>query len=176
MQLNPDDPMTDGLRDQINALRSGNRGSILEAIREIRADSNVSILPEIFDLMLDQEDEEIIRAASSLLNDLNIQDAVPVICDAIANPEYGPISTLLVAACWQNGLSYVNHADTFVQVAIEGSFEAAIEAFTVLEQAVGGLGQEDRARLSAKISRGLGVCDEQKIILLRELIRMMDTY
>ena len=176
MQLNPAGPMNNVLRNQIRALRSGNRRSILEAIREIRRESNVSILPELFGLLLDQEDEEIIRAASSLLNDLKIQDAVPVICEAISNPEYGPISTLLVSACWQNGLSYAKYADTFVKVAIEGSYEAAIEAFSVLEETVGALEQQDRDRLSAEVSRGLQSSDEQKSILLRELIRMMQTY
>ena len=55
----------------------------------------------------------IIEAGSSLLRDLKTEDAIPVLVDAIENPEYQPITTLLVAACWQNGLAYGKYAETF---------------------------------------------------------------
>jgi hypothetical protein len=166
----------DRLRGQVQALRSGNRITILGALREIRAKSNVTILPELFDLLLDQEDEEIIFSISSLLNDLKVQEAAPLLAEAIENPVYQPIATILVAACWQNGLSYEKHIDTFTRVAIEGEFATALEAFTVLEEAAGKLEQGDRKRLSDMIRHGLPGADEQKQLLLRELIRVIETY
>jgi hypothetical protein len=174
--VDPDNSKKERLKRQIQALRSGNRITILDAMREIRTESSISILPELFDLLLDQEDEEIIREISSLLNDLKTKEAAQVLAVAIDNPAYKPITTLLVAACWQNGLSYGPYADSFARVAIEGSFETAIEAFTVLEEAVGELEQQERDRLSKMIKHGLLEADDQKKLLLRELVKVIETY
>ena len=179
MQLVPEyteNENKDRLRNQIIALRSGNRIAILDALREIRTQSNVSILPELFELLLDEENEEIIQGVTSLLNDLKVQDAAPVLTEAIANPEYHPIARILVAACWQNGLSYGKYADTFTRVAIEADFATSIEAFTVLEAAVGEIDRDQRNRLSEQIRNSLPAGDDQKRLLLRELIKVMETY
>lgn len=164
------------LREQIKALNSGSRTTILGALEKIRRGSSIAILPELFDQLMVHEDEEITRGIVSILNDLKMQDAAPVLAEAIANPEYSPIHTTLLAACWQNGLSYGEYAGTFVEAAIHGSFEAAIEAFTVLEEAIGELEREDRLVLSSKIKGQLESTDNQKQLLLKELIKVIETY
>jgi hypothetical protein len=179
MQLDSMEPGEDAkelLRNQVLALRSGNRTAILEAIREIRHSGNISILPELFELLLDQEDNEIISGISSLLNDLKDQEAVQVLVEAIGNPDYQPITTRLVSACWQNGLSYGKYLDTFVNVAVHGKFETAIEAFTVIEEAIGDLDKEERNRFLLMVKHGLLKADEQKKMLLRELVKVIETY
>ena len=170
------DKKNERLKSQITALHSGNRTTILVTLDKIRSMSNISILPELFDLLMVQEDEEIVRGITSLLNDLKLQEAAPVLADAIANPEYETIQTRLIAACWQNGLSYGEYADTFVHAAIHGSFETTIEAFTVLEEAIGELEKEERLRLTARIRDAMSTADQQKQLLLKELIKVMESY
>ncbi len=46
------------LKQQIASLRSSNRSAILETIKELRSEGDVSILPELFNLMLIQEEGE----------------------------------------------------------------------------------------------------------------------
>ncbi len=179
MQMTPSDPdkiKKEQLRNQVKALRSGNRTTVMDAIREIRAESSISILPELFDLLPDQEDEEIIHAIASLLNDLKIQEAAQVLTEAIDNPAYQSITATLVAACWQNGLSYGKYAETFAGVVIHGEYETAIEAFTVLEEAIGELEKDDRDKLVKTIKHGMLQADDQKKLLLRELIKVLEQY
>ncbi len=164
------------LKGQISAIRSGNRTSIMDTLREVREESNIAIIPELFDLLLDQEDEEIIQEVSSLLNDLKIQEAAPILAEALENPAYEPITQILAAACWQNGLSYGKYAGTFTSLAISADFETAIEAFTVLEEAVGNLEPEERTKLVLSIKHGMSAADEQKKLLLRELVKTIESY
>jgi hypothetical protein len=164
------------LERQIGALRSGNRTAILEALREIRSESSTSILPELFDLLLDQEDEEIKRETASLLNDLKSAEAGQVLAEAIARPEYRPIAAILVAACWQNGLPYGEYAETFADIAVKGDYQTAIEAFTVLEEAVGELDAKERKKISDRIRHGLRESSGDKTLLLRELIKVIESY
>ncbi|MCP4313072.1 MAG: hypothetical protein GY790_17575 [Bacteroidetes bacterium] len=164
------------LKGQINAIRSGNRTSIMDAMKEIRAGSSTAILPELFDLLMEQEDEEIIEEVSSLLNDLKIQEAAAILAEALENPAYQTITRILTAACWQNGLSYAKYADTFAQLCISADYETAIEAFTVLEEAVGDLEPEEREKLVLSIKHGMSGTDENKKLLLRELVKTIESY
>lgn len=165
------------LKSQINAIRSGNRSSIMDALKDIRMESNIAILPELFDLLLAQEEnEEIIQEVSSLLNDLKIQEAAPLLAEAMDNPTYEPITRILAAACWQNGLAYGKYAATFVRLTISSDYETAIEAFTVLEEAVGDIEPEERVKLVKEIKHGMSGAPEQKRLLLRELVKTIEKY
>lgn len=164
------------LKVQIQALRSGNRADILAALKEIRSTGSVAILPELIDLLADQDDELISSEIISLLNDLKNQKAASVLTESIANPAYADISRILVAACWQNGLTYRNYLDTFVEVALTGDYATAIEAFTVIEEDVGELEQQRRKELADSIRSRLPEMDEHKTSLLKELIKVIENY
>ena len=166
----------DKLKGQIRALRSGNRTSIMDALKEIRDDSKIDILPELFDLLLEQENEEIVHEVSTLLNDLKLQEAAPFLAEALANPVYEPIARILASACWQNGLSYALYAESFTRLIIRADLETAIEIFTILEEAVGELEEDERNKLVLSIKHGMSGSDEHKKLLLRELIKSIESY
>ena len=164
------------LRQQIASLRSNNRSAILETLKELRSDGDVSVLPELFNLMLIQEDEEVLGEITTLLNDLKDKEAPALLAGAIANPEYEKIQTSLVAACWQNGLAYGNHISIFANVVLSGSYGAAVEAFTVIEEAVGEMEQEQREKLVSSLKSKLKHVDEQKKALFVELVKAIESY
>jgi hypothetical protein len=164
------------LKNQIASLRSGNKTAILVTLKEIRREGDVSILPELFDLLMDQEDDQILTETCSLLNDLKDQQAAAILGAAITDPEYKGITRMLVAACWQNGLSYGKYLDQFVRVAIDEDYATAIEAFTVIEGAIGEVEQEERKRSIELIQAHLPHSDNQKKPLLRELVKVISEY
>ena len=164
------------LKNQIAALRSGNKTAILVTLKEIRTQGDISIIPELFDLLLDQEDSQIIAETTALLNDLKDQKAASVLAEAINNPEYQDIVQILVAACWQNGLSYGAYLDQFVEVAVRADYATSIEAFTVIEGAIGEVEKEQRAGSIQTIQKHLSDTDEQKQSLLRELVKVIASY
>ncbi len=164
------------LRSQIQTLRSGNHSAILTTLKDLRSQGNVSILPDLFELLLDQENELIVAEITSLLSDLKDQDAVEVLAGAIGNPEFRNIQAPLVASCWQNGLSYGKFTDIFIDVVITGGYEAAIEAFTVIEEVVGDLDQDQRDRAVKTLKYRLSDKEELKKPLLSELVKVIQTY
>lgn len=164
------------LKQQIAALRSNNRHSILATIEELRSEGDVSVLPELFNLLLIQEDDEIHRGITSLLNDLKENEASDVLAQAISNPDFRKIQTSLVAACWQNGLSYARHLPVFVDVLVNGTYSAAVEAFTVIEEAVGELELKDRDKLLHSLKSQLHKVADQKKDLFAEMVRTIERY
>lgn len=164
------------LKQQIQSLRSSHRSAILDTLRELRSEGDISVLPDLFNLMLIQEDQEILDEIVTLLNDLKDKEAAEILAEAIANPEYREIQTSLVAACWQNGLSYGTHIATFVEVVVSGDYSAAIEAFTVIEEAVGELEQEERVQLVRSLKSNLQEVEVQKKPLFVELVKVIESY
>ena len=164
------------LKSQSQSLRSGNRSAIITTIKELRTTGSIAILPELIDLLAAQEDEQIIDEIRSFLNDLKDQEAAAILVESIGNPEYQKISTCLVAACWQNGLSYGAHVDAFVEVALTGDYAAAIEAFTVIEEAVGDLEKVQREKLVLTIKSRIQDAGDQKKLLLSELVKVIMNY
>lgn len=166
----------DKLRAQIQSLRSGNRTAILSTLKEFRVQGHISILPDLFDLLEEQDSKEIITEITSLLNDLKDQDAAELLSKAIANPDYRKAQTHLVAACWQNGLAYGKYLDTFSEVVITGEYPAAIEAFTVIEEAIGDLDENQRARMVKRFKARLKEVDDEKKPLISELVKTIERY
>ena len=164
------------LKKQIESLRSNNRRAILETIGELRSEGDVSVLPDLFNLMLIQEDKEIMDQICTLLNDLKDKEAAEILVKAIANPEYEEIRTPLVAACWQNGLAYGCYLATFAEVVVSGIYSAALEAFTVIEGAAGELGQREREQLANTLKSKVGSVAEEKRPLMVELVKVIESY
>ena len=164
------------LRHQIDSLRSNNRSAILETIKELRGEGDVSVLPELFNLMLVQEDPDILRETESLLNDLKDKEASEILAQAIANPEYEKIRLVLLSACWQNGLSYVKQLPTFLEVVVSGDYPAAVEAFTVIEEAVGELEPGERSVLARRLKSKSAEVGEQKKPLFAALVKVIEAY
>lgn len=174
--MDPENHKENRLKNQIQSLRSGNRSAILTTLKELRSHGDVSILPELFDLLLDQEDQQIVGEVSSMLNDIKEKEAAPILSEAIKNPDYSKILALLVSACWQNRLSYGKYINTFVEVVISGEYDAAIEAFTVIEEAVGDLEQDERNKLVLNLKSRVNDVDERKKPLLSELVKVISYY
>jgi hypothetical protein len=164
------------LRHQIESLRSNNRGAILETLSELRSEGDVSVLPDLFNLMVVQEDKQIVDEICALLNDLKDKEAAEILAKAIANHEYKEIQALLVAACWQNGLSYGPYTATFAEVVVSGDYSAAIEAFSVVEEAAGELEPKEREHLIRSLKSKLPKVEELKKPLLTELVKVIESY
>lgn len=164
------------LKQQISSLRSNNRTAILDTVKELRREGDISVLPELFNQLLIQEDPEIRKEIETLLNDLKDQEAAEILAQAIANPDYEKIRVTLLAACWQNGLSYGKQIRTFVEVAISGNYRATLEASTVIEEAVGELEAAERKALATRMKSKLKEVEEQKKPLFAALVRLIESY
>ena len=164
------------LTSQIQALRSSNKQAILGALKEIRSKGSVSILPELFQVLLVQEDEQILEEITHLLNDLKDKEAAEILALAIADPQFAPIQHILVGACWQNGLSYGKYIEVFAEVLLSADYQAALEAFTVLEEALGEVDSETRKRVSERLSSKLKEVDDPKKPLVSAMVNTLKAH
>ena len=164
------------LKRQISILRSGNTKAITDILDEIREDGDISILPEIFELMLVGADDSVNKKCTTLLCDIKATDAKIFFIDAIKDVKFKPILNQLVSACWQNGLQYADEVLLFADILLKEEYIVSIEAFTVIENSIGDMDDKKRAELIVSLETGLKVSDKEKEPLIKELIRVIKAY
>lgn len=163
-------------KKQVSILRSGNTSAILETIEEIRNSGKTTILPEIFELLLDTEDDEVMQSCTGLLNDLNSEEGASYVISALKNPRYRPVRQILASSCWQSGLDYSSHYMLFARIVVKDDYAAAIEAFTVIENSLSELEDEEIVQLTTLLNEGLAKASDNKKKLIRELLGVIRKY
>jgi hypothetical protein len=115
------------------SLRSEKTSTVLTALFELKDSGNISFIPILLELLSANPEEQVENEITDILNNLKVQKAVPVLMEAIQNPEYISIRKKIITACWQNGLNYKNQLPVFVDLVIQEEWETGFEAFTVIE-------------------------------------------
>ncbi len=157
------------------ALSGKNSRVVLAKIRELKVTGKVSILAYILDLLKSDQKEEIKNEIFNLVSDLRHQQGVPVIVDYIKQLKGSAILSQLISACWQSRLDYSDHLVTFADCFISGTYQDAIESFTVIEEM---LWRSDDTKIENcrlyLLSRQSEINNEKKP-LFKELIKILLT-
>jgi hypothetical protein len=158
----------------IKRLRSDRPGMVIPVLNHLRQSVHASnYLNEIFNLLNQTANEETRRELSLFLSDIKDPAAVPHLTAALNNQRYKPVWSIITAACWQSGLDYSDHIDTFIRLLLDEDYLTALEAFSVIEQSCHLLKENDLKRYRNKLIEGLKKVNEEKAPLVREMIKIM---
>lgn len=163
-------------QEQISQLRSGNSKTILDTLKRIRTKAKLSLIPEVFNLMLITEEDDILHACSGLLNDIKSKEVQPYIIEALKNPKFDKINGLLLSSCWQSGLDYHEHIELFTEIFISADYISAIEAFTVIEESVPQCSKQMVAKIVSKLKNNDMVLTPEKEALQNTLIEVVEDF
>lgn len=147
--------------------------SVLSALGRIKEKGNTKSLKPLVSLLNSDPGPEIEKEILFILNNLKAKDAVTEIINSILNPEYISIRKKLITCCWQNGLDFKNHLPLFADLIIEGDWETAFEAFTVIENMENLPEQRIIDAAADKIREALKNADDQKKYFLTESLSLI---
>jgi hypothetical protein len=113
----------------------------LEAVTEFIEQSKKSgtfqpeYFDQLFDVMLSQTQlpNEISAAIVSYLKDVKHKEFPSRIMQAISRTQNSSQRAVLINLCWENGSDFSGYLGFFAGVLLVGSWEEAIEAFSVIE-------------------------------------------
>jgi HEAT repeat protein len=154
-------------------LFSANTATVIATLNTLKERGNNAYLPLLFDLLNSNPEAEIETEILFILNNLKIEDAVPVLAEALQNPKYLPIRKKLTAACWENGLDYKNYLPVFVDLVIHEDWDTGFESFTVIENMKSYPEQDIIAIATDKIRQGLSNANEEKKYFLHEILTLI---
>jgi hypothetical protein len=157
----------------ISQLESNNPAVVMIAIKEIRHHGNIRILPHLFGIMKPSTHEAIRESILMLIGELKTQDAVPVIVSILEKADRGGDFTRLVAACWQSGLDFSGHIPVFIRIFVDGEYQTAIEAFSVIEESIMNADATTQKNCLQLLEKSSARISEEKYPLYRELVKVV---
>ena len=158
----------------IKNLKSNKTSVVQESLQYISKEGNKEILDKVIDLLHSTSDTIIRDDIIKILENLKNQDCVPSLIQAIENPDFKDILSILVSACWKNGLDFNRYIEVFADVFIQADFQLAFDAFTVIdsfENIEAGLAKTCLLRLENSVE---DIKDDKKSLYF-ELINLIET-
>ena len=155
-------------------LNSKDKKVILEGIEKLRSKGNINDLPAILDFLVTPNNPEVEKALYNFIFDIKDQKAVEPIIAAIQNSEYQNIQKKLIEMCWQSSLKFAPHLGLFVDLLIEGDFEVAFEAFTVIENMEENLEPSMKQKEMTKIKDAISSAQEDRKGMLHEAFHIIE--
>lgn len=120
-------------KELVKNLESGSTEIILSTLKYISTDGNKEILPLVIKLLHQSQSTLIRDEIIKILEHLKDQNSVPILVHAIEDEKFTDKLSILVPACWKNGLNFEEYIETFVDVFIQSEFQLAFDAFTVID-------------------------------------------
>jgi len=124
------------------ALKSNDPGELRSTLKEIEKEDDVRLIKPLIELGQRNRHINVQLEISQLLFDLKLTKGHSVILDELKTMGPNPFRTVLIASVWNANIAAFDHLDLFVKLAIEGSFEEAIECLTVIEETEGVIVEE----------------------------------
>ncbi|WP_347841518.1 hypothetical protein [uncultured Draconibacterium sp.] len=153
-------------------LFSADSKQVLQALNLLKEQGNAEYLPILFDLLLAGCEAEVEQTIIKLLGTVKDKSTIPVFVHALQNEKYKPIRKKITTVCWQNGLDFSEHIETFTDLVITENWETAFEAFTVIENFEHFPAPEVMKPLKLKIAAALKLAQDQRAYLLEELLKL----
>ncbi len=156
----------------IKALESKDVSIVLKALEEIEKNGNSSLIRPMIDLGVREENKEIRDVLQRILFGIKISAAHPIMLDALVEMKANSFRQILLSMIWTANINGLDHLDTFVKIAIEGTLYEAIECLTVIEESEGELNEEkilESLLLLNEYRNKPGIKDDPKFSILESI-------
>jgi hypothetical protein len=79
----------------------------------------------------------------------------------------------MVAACWQSGLDFSMYLPAFIKIFVNGDYQAAIEAFSVIEESMENASDDMQKKCIKMLDDAADKVSQEKYLLFRELVKVV---
>ena len=160
-------------KEIIKNLDSNNQLTVLNTLKYISKEGNKDVLMHVINLLKSSNDPLIKEDIINILDNLRNPDCVPFIIDAIQDKTFKSHLPVLISSCWKNSLNFEDYIESFVDVFIDGDFQLAFDALTVIDN----FEQIDHQQADVciiKLNNAIEESKEDKIPLIQELIGIIE--
>lgn len=158
------------------SLNSCNDTKITDAIQKIIKKDFFVFIPKLATLYVTTQNEDIKRIIADSFYCLKKPDSILHIISVISDKSLVKDNKMLIASCWNTGLDYAPHLEFFTNLVASTEYETAIEAFTVIEEAMHYDNIEETCALNciAGLKSKIEMNNREKSYLYVELIKVLE--
>ena len=148
---------------------------VLKTLHKLRNAGNLTYVPDLLKLLSQTRNELIEKELIRFLADIKEKGAVPLVVAGLKKPGLKTAHAGILSAIWQSGLDYSRYMDLFIQLFLEGDYLVALESFTVIEQSIEHLSDQEIAEERNHLLNALESVSEDKKPLARELVNLLQS-
>lgn len=119
------------------ALLSNDPSELRITLKEIEKKDDVRLIKPMIELGKRNRHINVQLEIRQLLYNLKLTKGHAIILDELKIMGPNPFRVVLISTIWNANIAALDHLDLLVNIAIEGSFEEAIECLTVIEETEG---------------------------------------
>lgn len=160
-------------REIRSGLSSNDTKILASTLQEVKKSGNAALIPELISLLRRTNKKEIKNQILEILNNLKTQASANELAQAIRKNKQKDLLSQLVAACWKNGMDYTEFIGDFIDIFLQYDYIMALDAFTVIENSTKHVSDDSIASIIKKLKNHVPEMDENKKVLTRELIQIL---
>jgi len=157
-------------------LLSMNDEQVISLIQEFRLNGELFIVEPLIEMLYSNRGQALKNSILEFIRDIKNQVAVIIITKSIQKHISDKYTTGLVSACWQSSLDFSDELTVFFDILCNGDYQTAFEAFTVIENSIGNVSQDNINLYMATIESKLKITPVEKQTLLTEMMAMLEKF
>ena len=158
---------------KLKDLWSSDDNLVLKTLHKLSKAGNLTYVSDLLKLLSQTSSELIEKELIRFLANIKNQGVVPLVVAGLKKPGRKSAHAGILSAIWQSGLDYSKHMDLFIQLFLEGDYLVALESFTVMEQSIEHLSDQEIEEKRNILLDGMDRVSEDKKPLARELINLL---
>lgn len=158
------------------AFASEDEKKIVHKLNDIRQNGKPAIIPLIANLMGKHKSDPIEKVSLEILGQLKEKECIPYVIESIKSANSDELKRKLIMTCWQSGLDYNEHIIEFAREFLIGSFEIAIEAFSVIEEWIHDSPMELKVACTKYLKENINLVAENKKSFYLELVKLVESH
>ena len=154
-------------QDILKRLASPDTETVRGAIDEIKENGDLTIVPELLEILLHNSEPAIITPITSLLSDVKDSGFKVLLVEKLINAPAGSNKANLLRVCWESAIDFSEYLEVFVDLLIHEDFITALEASTVIENLNGNIADE---KITSAIKHIRTECKDDKEFLAEDTV------
>lgn len=156
-----------------SGLSSNDSNVLINTLQQVENSGDPSLIPELVSLLRKTQWKEISDRVAVILNNLKYQASAGKLVNEIRKAQQPEVISLLVSACWKNGLDFSPYIDDFIEVFLHNDYPIALDALTVIENATRNLERSPTESRIERLKQQQDQAAEEKKMLVEELIHIL---
>ncbi|MCQ2958703.1 MAG: hypothetical protein MJ198_00745 [Bacteroidales bacterium] len=161
----------------INELKSvfssENESAIHDAIAYIHENGTIKMLPLLFDLLETTTNKSLKEDIYNCLIDTKDSNAISIFLEKLKEDTFINEKKNLLSVLWQTNLDFSKHCKTFTDILISDTYENAIEAFSIFENNMENISNEDKEQCIKEIETAISNDKTEKTALLNAVLNIL---
>jgi len=145
------------------------------AIAEAGETGTVDIVAPLISLYTTSANDEIRKEVGEILGTIKVSGAEEIFIEALVNPAFSAHRKDIIQFIWSSGFQPVNELANITRIAIDGSFEEALECITLLDSIETAIPEAVLLEGITMVKQHLGQSSaEDKKALMTEYLRALE--